>query len=309
MRDSESAEVLVKVEGLCKSFGGNRVLNKLSFQIEPGHIIGLVGPNSGGKSTLLRHLIGMYLPSEGHCHTFGVEAGKLSSEQLANIGYVHQEAELMGWMSCNEIINYSAAHYPTWNKELERHLVKVFELNLKQKVGLMSPGHRQKLSILLAVAFEPKLLILDEPASALDPIARRHFLELLLDILQDPNKTILISSHILHDIEKVIDQLLVLDAGRLLKNCPFDDLREDYVKLELISLSGDLPASLPFRHVFACELEGGHAMVTMKRSDLTLDEMRARLNSDIIQHPLSFEEIYPLILEETNASWASKRVS
>ncbi len=293
-------EILIEVKGLAKSFDGNRVLHDLNFQVESGHIIGLVGPNSAGKSTLLRHLIGMVLPTRGSCRTLGIEAAELGPEQLCNIGYVHQEGELINWMSCNEIINYAAAHYKSWNRDLEKRLVETFQLDRKQKVGVMSPGNRQKLSILLAAAFEPKLLILDEPASALDPIARVQFMELLLDILQDNKKTVLISSHILSDIEKVIDHILVLDDGRLRKNCSFDDLREDYVKLELISLDGDLPETLPFRHVFSCERTRGHAMVTMRRSELSLDEISSRLNSEIISHPLSFEEIYPLIFQETD---------
>ena len=300
MNKSHSSEPLIEVNALVKSFNDQKVLNNLSFKIEPGHIVGLVGPNSSGKSTLLRHFIGMYLPTQGRCLTFGAEAAGLTPDQLSDIGYVHQETELMSWMSCREIINYVAAHYETWNKDLEKHLVDLFNLNLKQKIGLMSPGQRQKLSILLAASFEPKLLILDEPASALDPVSRKQFLELLLDMLQDPGKTVIISSHILNDIEKVIDHILVLDEGRLLKNGNFDDLQEDYVRLELISLNDDLPTPLPFRHVFSCEQRGGHALLTMRRSDLTHEEIKSRLNCQVIQHPLSFEEIYPLILEESH---------
>ena len=169
MIQNHNHEFLIEVSSLAKSFKENTVLKNLNFKIKPGHIIGLVGPNSSGKSTLLRHLIGMRSPSQGGCLTFGVEAVDLTPEQLCDIGYVAQEPELMNWMSCREIINYVAAHYQTWNKDLEKHLVDLFKLNLKQKVGVMSPGQRQKLSILLAVAYKPKLLILDEPASALDP--------------------------------------------------------------------------------------------------------------------------------------------
>ncbi len=306
MQNSWNHDVPIEVNSLSKRFDGSDVLNHVSFQIGAGHIVGLVGPNSGGKSTLLRHLIGMYLPSQGSCRTFGVEAADLTPDQLSGIGYVHQEVELMSWMSCREIINYVAAHYPTWNKELEKELVDLFELNLKQKVGAMSPGHRQKLGILLAVAFQPQLLILDEPASALDPLARQRFLELLLEVLQHSNPTILIASHILNDIEKVIDHVLVLDRGRLLKDCSFDDLREDYVKLELISLNGDLPARLPFRNIFSRQQDGRRAVVTLRRFELTLDEIKTRLNCEAIQHPLSFEEIYPFILEEAEQTPAGR---
>ena len=130
----------------------------------------------------------------------------------------------------------------------------------------------------------------------------------MLDLLQDPSRTVIISSHILSDIEKVIDHILVLDEGRILKDGSFDDLREDYVKLELISLKDDLPTTLPFLHVFSREQQGGHALLTMKRSELSHDEIKARLNCQVIQHPLSFEEIYPLILEEFNPSSAALHV-
>lgn len=307
MKPSEGMTPMVEIKALSKLFNGQRVLDRLNLQLDPGHIVGLVGPNGSGKSTLLRHLIGMVLPSQGSCETFGVEAAQLGPEQLSRIGYVHQEAQLMSWMSCGEIIRYTAAHYATWNEAIEARLLDVFELDRKQRVGHMSPGQRQKLSILLAASFEPQLLLLDEPASALDPLSRRHFLELIMEILLDDQKTVVISSHILSDIEKVIDRILILDEGRLLKNCPFDDLREDYVKLELISHSGDLPEVLPFGQLFAREQRGGHALVTMKRSDLSHDEIKARLHCQVNQLPLSFDEIYPLILQEYRWSAAPGR--
>lgn len=292
--------ILLETSQLTKTFGDKRALDNLTIQMGAGHIVGLVGPNGSGKSTLLRHFIGMYLPTMGSCKTFGISSVDLGPKALARMGYVHQETELIRWMSCREIIRYAAAHYETWNGGLENKLVDLFKLDLKQKVGKMSPGDRQKLSILLAVAYEPQILLLDEPAAALDPLARRHFLELMIDVLQDHNRTILISSHHLNDIEKIVDHMWVLHEGRLLKDSPLDDLQEDYVKLELVSLDGALPETLPFGQVFACERFGGHAMVTMKRSDLSHDEIKTRLDCQVIQHPLAFEDIYPLILEEAN---------
>lgn len=289
-------DVLVAITSLVKQFNGRRALNNISCQVGAGHIIGLVGPNSSGKSTLLRHIIGMLLPTQGSCRTFGAEAGKLTAEHLSRIGYVHQEPQLISWMSCGETIDYAAAHYRSWDQTLAGRLVDLFQLDLRQKAGAMSPGQKQKLSILLAVAFHPRLLILDEPASALDPSARRQFLEVLLDLIADGQKTVLISSHILSDVEKVIDHVWVLDDGRLLKDCGFDDLLDDYVRLELTGLQGELPAKLPFRHVFAREQHGGNAMVTVKRPEMTLAEIQSRLGCQVAEHALSFEEIYPLIL-------------
>ena len=298
MMTEQSQKRLIEIETLSKSFAGQKALNQIQLTINPGHIVGLVGPNSSGKSTLLRHLIGMLLPDKGSCRVFGTKASHLSQDQLSRIGYVHQEAELLTWMRCREHIRYVAAHYSSWNPAIESRLIDLFELDLTQKVGTMSPGQRQKLSILLAASFEPDLLILDEPAAALDPLARRQFLELMLEILQDPQKTILISSHILSDIEKVIDHVVFLHQGDILKDCQLDDLREEYVRLELISHQGDLPDQLPFRDMFSREQQGGRALLTLKRPELDHAEIMARLNCQVIQHPLTFEEIYPLILKE-----------
>ena len=162
----------------------------------PRRIIGLLGANGSGKSTLLRHMIGLYPPSAGQCVTFGVDAAKLSPAELGRIGYVHQEGELLEWMKVSQLIRYAAAYYPTWNHDLEAEYIRDFELPLKQRIGSLSPGQRQKVAILLAIGFEPELLILDEPAAGLDPIARSDFLDLLLKIIQDGNRTIIISSHI-----------------------------------------------------------------------------------------------------------------
>lgn len=290
---------VIQFQRLSKRFRNNTVLHDLSFAVYPGQIVGLVGPNSAGKTTLLKHIFGMLLPTKGQCKVFGTPAQSLSSQQLSSIGFVQQESELMPWMRGTEIIAYVAAHYPNWNHDLCQHLVTLFELDLHQKIKILSPGQRQKLSILLAVSSEPSVLILDEPCAALDPLARQHFLELLLDQLQDGQRTIVISSHILSDIEKVIDHLLMVDRGILLKNCSLDELREDYTKLELTCLAGELPADLPFKQVFAYERFGNRAILKLRRFDLTLGDISNRLNCEVVEHPLSLEEIYPLVLSES----------
>ncbi|MGW8369704.1 MAG: ABC transporter ATP-binding protein [Gammaproteobacteria bacterium] len=290
--------VIASVNGLIKTFGHTYALDKVDLDLERGHIIGLVGPNSAGKSTLLRHLVGIYLPTRGNVEVFGIDAARLSDRELARIGYLHQEGQLLDWLSTEDLIRYVAAHYERWNADLEHRLVTTFELDRRARVGVLSPGQRQKLAILLAVCFEPELLLLDEPASALDPIARRHFLELLLDIIQDQNRTILISSHILSDIEKVIDHVIVMDQGRILRDCGFDDLLEEYVKLEIRSLNGSLPDPLPLPGVLATERGDKQAIVIARRSSADWSDIAATFNSRIDPRPLSLEEIYPIVLRE-----------
>lgn len=201
---------IVKARGLSKYFSGKAALNSVDLEILPGRIIGLLGPNGSGKSTLIRHMIGLYLPDSGSCVTYGCDVAKLTQKELSRIGYIHQEGELLNWMTVKQLIQYVSAYHPEWNNELEERYVKEFEMDLNDRVGALSPGQRQKLAILLAIGHEPDFLILDEPASALDPIARAQFLDMLIDIIQQEQKSILISSHILSDVEKIIDHVIIM---------------------------------------------------------------------------------------------------
>jgi ABC-2 type transport system ATP-binding protein len=293
----DTVESVVSVAGLVKSFGNVRALDGIDLELARGHIIGLVGPNSAGKSTLLRHLVGIYLPTRGSVRVFGADAAKLTDRALARIGYLHQEGQLLEWLSTENLIRYVEAHYPKWNRALESTLVEQFELDRRAHVGVLSPGQRQKLGILLAMCFEPELLLLDEPASALDPIARKHFLELLLGIIQDQSRTIVISSHILSDIEKVVDHVLVMAKGKLLRNCAFDDLLEEYVKLEIRSLEGPLPDPLLLPDLVTVQRDAHRAVVVARRGRLDWTRLGADMQSSVEVRPLTLEEIYPLVLK------------
>jgi ABC-2 type transport system ATP-binding protein len=288
---------LIQVDKLTKRFGETRALDEVSLEIGPGRIVGLLGANGGGKSTLLRHIVGLYLPDRGDCRTFGTRTADLSPADLSRIGYVHQEGALIDWMTPRQLIRYVAAYYPTWNTELEGEFIERFELPVHSRVGTMSPGERQKLAILLAIGFDPELLILDEPAAALDPVSRHQFLELLLEIIQKDGRTILISSHILSDVEQVIDHVLVLDKGKLLRDCTFDALREEFLRVRLTSLNGPLSKPLDIRGMVNCEQNDRQAVVTMKsvyRDEL--DAAAQSLNCDVEVLPVSFEETYMMVV-------------
>jgi ABC-2 type transport system ATP-binding protein len=158
-------EPIVEIRDLKKNFDEVHALDGVNLDILPGRIIGLLGANGSGKTTLLRHMIGLYLPTSGSCRTLGVEAADLRSRDLKRIGFVHQENELLDYLTVRQLIDYVAGHYDGWNAELEREYVERFELPCGRKVGGLSPGLRQRVAILLAIGFEPELLILDEPAS------------------------------------------------------------------------------------------------------------------------------------------------
>jgi len=292
-----SAQPLIQLDKLTKRFGDVRALDEVSLEIGPGRIVGLLGANGSGKSTLLRHIVGLYLPDRGSCRTFGADTATLSPEDLSRLGYVHQEGALIDWMTAGQLIRYVEAYYPTWNRELEAEFIERFELPVKQRVGAMSPGQRQKLSILLAIGFEPELLILDEPAAALDPLARHRFLELLLDIIQNEGRTILISSHILSDVEKVIDHVLILDRGKLLRDCTFDELREEFLRVRLTSLNGPFRRPIDVRGMIAREQNDRQAVITIKSAyKPELDEAARSLRCEAEVLPVSFEDAYAMVV-------------
>lgn len=289
---------IVETKRLTKYFSGKAALNAVDLKVLPGRIIGLLGPNGAGKSTLIRHMIGLYLPDNGTCTTFGCDAGKLSQKELSRIGYVHQEGELLDWMTAEQLIRYVSAYHPGWNRELKDCYVNDFDIDLNGKVGALSPGQRQKLSILLAIGHEPDFLILDEPASALDPMARAQFLDLLIKIIQQEQKTILISSHILSDVEKVIDHVIIMKNGHIIEDKGFDDLRDQYLRVRLTSFSKELPEELPFKRILSCQRNNGQAVLTLENPQLeTIKHQAESINCRIDFHPLPLEDIYKIVMD------------
>lgn len=292
-----NAEPVVKILDLHKQFDSSDVLKGISLEICAGSIVGLLGANAAGKSTLIRHMVGLYLPNRGICTTFGCDAAKLSPRELARIGYVHQEGPLVDWMTVSQMVRYVSAFYPSWSTELEKEYLSEFKLDRNAIVGNLSPGHRQMLAILLAIGFEPDLLLLDEPAAALDPLARQRFLDLLLGIIQDPERTVLISSHILSDVEKVIDHVVILDQGEVCRDVNLSELQQEFVKLRVTALRGDLPDPLPFRQLLTCRRNGSEAIVVVRaRPDQELDLIAHGMDSTFDVLPLSLEELYGLAL-------------
>lgn len=292
-----NTEPVVRIQDLHKQFDFTEVLKGVSLDIHAGSIVGLLGANGSGKSTLIRHMVGLYLPDKGNCTTLGCDAVKLGPQELARIGYVHQEGELIAWMTVAQIVRYVASYYPSWNTELEKRYVSEFKLDVDVIVADLSPGQRQMLSILLAIGSEPDLLLLDEPAAALDPLARQRFLDLLLSIIQDCNRTILISSHILSDVEKVIDHVVILDGGEVSRDVNLDELQQEFVKLRCTSVGGDLPDPLMLGELLSCERNASEAVVIAKAGpDLDPDQIAQRMDCVVDELPLSLDELYGLVL-------------
>ncbi len=283
---------MIEASGLSKSFGTARVLQGVDLTIPRGSVTGLLGKNGSGKSTLLKCLLGLLKPSSGTARILGEDGWNLSAEAKAQLGYVAQEVSLYSWMRVRQIIEYTAAFYSTWNQELAIDLAKKWELPTEDRVGPMSQGQQQKLALVLALGHEPDLLILDEPVASLDPSARREFLSTLLEITRDENRTVLFSTHITTDLERVADHVAVLKEGKIVYHDQLDDLKESVKRLRVTSES-DLPSSFGVANSLRAEVSGKHALVAVAEVGPTLvAEIESRWQASVTVEDLSLEEIF-----------------
>ena len=237
---NHSGATRVVMRGVAKSFGDNQVLQNLDFEVGRGAVVGLIGVNGSGKSTLLRCLLGLLKPNAGEITIDGEDVWNLSPEIKARIGYVDQHPKFFPWMRSRHLLKYIGSFYPRWNEPLLNELAGRWAAPLDQSFGSLSPGQQQKVAILAALGAEPDLLILDEPVSSLDPAARREFLKSLLEIARDENRSIVFSSHITSDLERVASHVAILAGGRIRWFDELDDLKDRVKRLRVRSTN---PAS------------------------------------------------------------------
>ncbi len=287
-----STEDVVRISGLCKSFGTKQVLNEIDLTIPEGSVVGLLGKNGAGKSTLLKCVLGLLKPTSGDISVFNEEPWHLSSQSKSRIGYVGQDINLYPWMKVGSVVDYVGSFYPNWNSNLAFRLLSRWDLPIDERVGPLSQGQQQKLALVLALGHEPQLLILDEPVAALDPAARREFLRTLLEIAHDPHRSIVFSTHITSDVERVADRVVFVKDGLLVYDSPLDSLK-DGVKRLRISASDTLPDTFAIRDALRCEVSGRHALVAVPdASETMLNELRARWDAEVQVEDLSLEEIF-----------------
>jgi len=235
-------DATVEASNLSKSFGDKQVLQGMSFGVSPGDVIGVLGKNGAGKTTLLELMLGFTPPSAGAVRVFGHDSYSLPGDIKVRVGFVPQQDELLDQLTVGDQLRVIASFYPHWDSALIDRLCGEWGVNVHARIKSMSVGERQKLSILLAFGHKPELLILDEPVASLDPIARRQFLEQLLTISADGERSIVFSSHIVSDIERLANRIWILKEGRLDWQGDLDSLKESIVRLHIRSTAPELPA-------------------------------------------------------------------
>ncbi len=227
------SDAIVRVEELTRRFGARVALDGVSLNVPRGIVFGLVGANGAGKTTLIKHILGLLRPTSGSVRVFGRDPVADPVGVLAQIGYLSEEPDLPGWMRVAELLRYTRAFYPGWDDAYAERLRRDFELDPAARVKHLSKGQRARAGLLIALAYRPALLILDEPSSGLDPIVRRDIMEAIVRAIAEDGRTVLFSSHLLHEVERVADRVAMLNKGRLVFNSALDDVKETHRWLTL----------------------------------------------------------------------------
>lgn len=213
----------IVANGLGKRYGHRWALRGCTLDIPQGSVVGLVGANGAGKSTLLHLVVGLLEPTEGSLEVLGGRPGA-DAGQLGRVGFVAQDAPVYAALSVADHLRLGARMNPGWDDVAARARVRSLGLDLRQRAGKLSGGQRSQLALTLAMGKRPELLVLDEPVSSLDPLARRTFLADVMELMADHQPTVVLSSHLLSDIERVCDHLIVMAPGAVQLVGPVDDL-------------------------------------------------------------------------------------
>ena len=233
VRDSSPAETVAAVTHLSRRFGTRAALEDVSLAVCRGSVFGLVGENGAGKSTLLKHLLGLWRAETGEVRVFGKDPVTDPVSVLGRIGYLSEQPDLPGWMRVADLLRYTQAFYPRWDATYADELRQQFDLDPRARIKTLSKGQHARLGLIAAEAHRPDLLILDEPSSGLDPIVRRDILEAIIRTVTDEGRTVIFSSHLLDEVERVSDHLAMLHQGTLRFCAPLEVVKARHRRISL----------------------------------------------------------------------------
>ncbi|MFO8068703.1 MAG: ABC transporter ATP-binding protein [Alkalibacterium sp.] len=277
-------------------------LNGLSFNVKKGYITGLIGPNGSGKTTTIRLIMDLLKADKGSIEIFGEELEGNEEKIKERIGFVYPENSLYSHLSVKQTGRLVSAFYKEWDETLFSYYINLFELPLKTKVSQLSTGMKMKLSLSIALSHHADLILLDEPTSGLDPIVRSEMLDILYEIIQDEEKTVLFSTHIITDLEKVADYIVFLNKGQLVYSQSKEAMMDQFKLVK--GPSGLLDIELKKLFVYLKESDTGFQGLSKEHQ--TFKEL---FGNKILVEPASLEEIMVYTVKgDSDASIDKKRV-
>jgi ABC-2 type transport system ATP-binding protein len=282
----------IRLDHVTRSYDGTPVVRDLNLAVPPGRIYGFLGRNGAGKTTALRMLAGLIKPHAGEVRVLGADPFLMGAAQRQWLGYMSERAIIPSFTKVKSILQLGRELYPTWDGALADALLAKYHLSPGKSYSALSAGNQRLLSFIAAIAPRPRVLLLDEPAANLDVVARREILDDILTLIRDCGCTVLFSTHILSDVERVADEIGILAQGSLRVSEPLDALKDTIRQVRFFGFrNGALPGDIP--ESFRTVRGHGEMTMTLRTSPLTTPETLAqRWNCRQETRALSLEDIF-----------------
>lgn len=293
----------IHIQNLAKSFGKQQVLHSVSLEIPAGQTFALLGRNGAGKTTLIRTMLGLLPADAGEVQIAGVDPAKEPLAVRSQVGYLAEDQTMYGWMTPLEICRFLAPFYPTWDMQLAQRFLEQFQISPHAKIGQLSKGQSVKLGLAVALAHRPQIVILDDPAMGLDPIARKEFNRDLVEHLQSSGATILYSSHLLEEVEAVADAVAILDNGRIVRTGGTEELREE-VKQVLLPWAALSQISRPAGLLDVRRQGNRVSLVVDRAKDFLLRLAQGGIDYEV--NDLCLDEIFEAFVIGRTTDWPEK---
>ncbi|MBX7258362.1 MAG: ABC transporter ATP-binding protein [Candidatus Hydrogenedentes bacterium] len=288
----------IRIRGLTKEYAHGEGVHGLDLSIPRGCTFGLLGPNGAGKSTTIKLLMGLLKPTSGEAFVNGFSIQSESLQIRACVGYVPERHHIYPWMTVGEVIWFTRAFYETWDHTLCEDLLKQYELHPAKKVRELSHGMTTKLALVLALSHDPDILLLDEPTTGLDPLIREEFLDGIKSLIDKRPRTVLFSSHILSDIEKVADRIGIVNEGKLLLSATREELIRKTKRVEIELKPGGVAATPPPGTVLQESTAGRWQYTVYGFTDETIAFMESQDSvARCAAHDMSLEDIFKSVIK------------
>jgi ABC-2 type transport system ATP-binding protein len=284
---------VIETHDLTCAYGRSEAVRGLTLTVPPGSLTALLGPNGAGKTTTIRTLMNMLRPKRGRAMVLGVDSRRLGPSEFQRIGHVSESQKMPGWMTVSQLLAYCQPFYPSWDAALCASLVRQFDLPPDVAIARLSRGMRVKAALVSSLAYRPKLLVLDEPFSGLDPSVRDELVRGVLELAGEEQWSVLISSHDVDEVERLVDAVAFIDAGRLLLSEPLAELQARFRLVEVTIENGQPPP--PLESWIALETSGRIVRFVETRyregeSERALAEMFPTAQVDV--QPMTLREIF-----------------
>lgn len=290
---------------LSRRFGPTEAVHDLNLVVPAGSVCALLGPNGAGKTTTIKLLMNLLRPTAGGARVLGTDAQRLSPRELAQIGYVSENQQLPLWITVQQLIDYVHPLYPTWDRELERSLLAQFALPADRKLKHLSRGMQMKAALLISLAYRPKLIVLDEPFSGLDPVVRDDFVNGLLAASTAEAWTVLVSSHDIYEVERLVDRVAFLDAGQLRLQESTESLQTRFRRIEVDLQDGPAHLDAPPAAWLGLEHSGSRVRFVDSAYDRLATEAACRERfpqAAVSAQPMTLREIFIALARATSAA-------